>query len=106
MDEAQDTARQALGDMAPKFAELTERVLFGDVWQRPQLGPRDRSLITVAALVALYRPEQLPLHLARARDNGVTHEELLELITHLAFYAGWPAAHSALKLLSATQDDR
>lgn len=81
---------------APKLAELTEQVLFDDVWQRPELSGRDRSLITVAALLALYRLEQLPFHLAKAREQGVQHDELIELITHLAFYAGWPAAHSAL----------
>jgi 4-carboxymuconolactone decarboxylase len=76
-------------------------VLFGDVWERSALSKRERSLVTVAALVALYRLEQLPFHLQFALDNGVTREELAELITHLAFYAGWPAAHSAVKLLAA-----
>ena len=93
--------QQAMGGTAPKLAELTDEVLFGDIWERPQLAPRERSLITVAALVALYRLEQLPFHLERALDNGVTREELAELITHLAFYAGWPCAASAIKLLSA-----
>jgi 4-carboxymuconolactone decarboxylase len=90
------TARQTVGDIAPKLVELTDDVLFGDVWERSQLSKRDRSLITVAALVSLYRPEQLPFHLRRALENGVTQEELVELITHLAFYAGWPAAMSAM----------
>lgn len=81
---------------APKLAELTEQLLFGDIWQRPELAARDRSLITVAALVALYRCEQLPFHLERALANGLTRIELSELITHLAFYSGWPTAHSAL----------
>ena len=89
-------AQKLLGDIAPKFAELTDEVLFGDVWARPGLSPRDRSLITVAALVALYRPEQLRAHLARARDNGLTQDELVEAITHLAFYAGWPCAVTAV----------
>jgi 4-carboxymuconolactone decarboxylase len=71
-------------------------VLFGDVWERPELSKRDRSLITVAALVALNRPDQLRSHLARALDNGVTKEELIELITHLAFYAGWPNAMTSI----------
>ena len=87
--------------LAPKLAQLTEDVLFGDVWQRGELAPRERSLSTVAALVASYRLEQLPFHLARARENGVTTDELAEVITHLAFYAGWPAAYSALGLLAA-----
>ena len=89
-------AQKLLGDIAPKFAELTDEVLFGDVWARPELSQRDRSLITVAALVALYRPEQLRAHLARARDNGLTQDELVEAITHLAFYAGWPSAVTAV----------
>jgi 4-carboxymuconolactone decarboxylase len=81
---------------APKLAELTEQLLFGDIWQRPELSARDRCLITVAALVALYRNEQLPLHLERALANGLSRVQLSELITHLAFYSGWPTAHSAL----------
>jgi 4-carboxymuconolactone decarboxylase len=95
-----------IGDFAPKLVELTDDVLFGDVWERPGLSKRDRSLITVAALVALYRTEQLPGHLRRAVDNGVTQDELVEAITHLAFYAGWPCAVTAIttakKLLEPT----
>ena len=86
-------------DIAPKLAELSSKVLFGDVWERPQLAKRDRSLITVASLVSLYRLEQLPNHLKRALDNGVTREELVELVTHLAFYGGWPVASSAVPIL-------
>jgi 4-carboxymuconolactone decarboxylase len=81
-------AKQLIGDTAPKLVELTDDVLFGDVWLRPELSPRDRSLITVSALVANYRLEQLPGHLRRALANGVTQEELAEA----AFYAGWPCA--------------
>jgi 4-carboxymuconolactone decarboxylase len=88
-------AQQLIGDVAPKLAELTDEVLFGDVWARPQLARRDRSLVTVSALVAMNRPDQLRSHLALARQNGVTEEELVEAITHLAFYAGWPSAMSA-----------
>jgi 4-carboxymuconolactone decarboxylase len=88
--------QKLFGDVAPKFAELTDNVLFGDVWARPGLSPRDRSLITVAALIAMNRPDQLRAHLARARDNGVTQDELVETITHLAFYAGWPSAVTAV----------
>jgi len=88
-------------ESAAKFAELTHDVLFGDMWQRSQLPPRERSLITVAALVALYRLEQLPFHLQRALDNGLSVAELTEVITHLAFYSGWPTAASALNLLSS-----
>ena len=85
-------------DIAPALAGYTTDVLFGDVWLRPGLPPRDRSLITVAALVALYRVNELPHHLKRALDNGVTRDELVELITHLAFYAGWPAANTAITI--------
>jgi len=79
-----------------KLAEITDNVLYGDVWERPELSKRDRSLATVSALIALNRPDQLRSHLAIARQNGVTQEELIETITHLAFYAGWPNAVSAI----------
>src|SRR5438445_11002594 len=88
----------AIGDFAPKLAELTDDVLYGDVWERPALSKRDRSLVTVAALIALNRPEQLRSHLMRARENGVTQEELTETITHLAFYCGWPNAVNAINV--------
>ncbi len=94
----------AFGDIAPKFAELTDEVLFGDIWQRDGLSPRERSLATVAALIALHRTEQLPFHLRRARDNGLGRGELAELVTHLAFYAGWPAAASAVGALRQLED--
>ncbi|MBI4891753.1 MAG: carboxymuconolactone decarboxylase family protein [Acidobacteria bacterium] len=86
----------AIGSIAPKLAQLTDDVLYGDVWERPELSKRDRSLATVAALIALNRPEQLRSHLRIARQNGVTQEELIETITHLAFYAGWPNAVTAI----------
>ena len=85
-----------MGDVAPKLADLTDTVLFGDVWERPGLSKRDRSLVTVSALIAMNRPDQLRSHLAIARNNGVTEEELVEAITHLAFYAGWPSAVTAV----------
>jgi 4-carboxymuconolactone decarboxylase len=88
----------AIGDFAPKLAELTDDVLYGDVWKRSELSKRDRSLVTVAALIALNRPEQLRSHLIRARENGVTQEELIETITHLAFYCGWPNAVNAVNV--------
>jgi 4-carboxymuconolactone decarboxylase len=91
-------AQRLMGDIAPKLVELTDNVLFGDVWERPQLSKRDRSLVTVSALVAMNRPDQLRSHLARARDNGVTQDELIEAITHLAFYAGWPNAVTAISV--------
>src|SRR5258708_31756837 len=81
--------------VVPKLVDLTEKVVFGDVWERPELSKRDRSLITCAALVALQRPDQLRGHLDRALTNGVTKDELSELITHLAFYSGWPTALTA-----------
>jgi 4-carboxymuconolactone decarboxylase len=82
-------------EFAPKLMQLTDDVLFGDVWERPQLSKRDRSLVTCAALVAMGKTEQMSFHFPRAIENGVTPAELVELITHLAFYAGWPAAMSA-----------
>jgi 4-carboxymuconolactone decarboxylase len=91
--------QNTLGDLAPKLGELTDQILFGDIWQRPGLTPRERSLATVSALVALNRIEQLPFHLRRAHDNGIDRETLVELITHLAFYAGWPCAVSAISTL-------
>jgi 4-carboxymuconolactone decarboxylase len=89
------TTKNPLADFAPKLVEITEDVLFGDVWERPQLSKRDRSLITCAALVATGKTEQMNFHFPRALENGVTEEELIELFTHLAFYAGWPNAISA-----------
>jgi 4-carboxymuconolactone decarboxylase len=92
------TVQKMIGDIAPKLAEITDDVLFGDVWERPGLAKRDRSLITVAALIAMNRTEQLPFHLERAIENGLTKEELVEAITQLAFYSGWPTAMSALEV--------
>ena len=88
-------AREERRAVVPKLMDLTEQVLFGDVWERPSLSKRDRSLMTVAALTALYRPEQLRGHIERALGNGVTKDEISELITHLAFYSGWPTAMTA-----------
>jgi 4-carboxymuconolactone decarboxylase len=92
----QSRAQQLMGDIAPKLAELTDNVLFGDIWERPGLSKRDRSLVTVSALIALNRPEQLRSHIALARRNGVTETEIVEAITQLAFYSGWPNAISAV----------
>jgi len=89
-------AQRLMGDVSPKLAQLTDDVLYGDVWARPQLSPRDRSLVTVSALIAMNRPDQLRSHLALARDNCVTEDEIAETITHLAFYAGWPSAVTAV----------
>jgi 4-carboxymuconolactone decarboxylase len=96
-DSAQPSrAQQLMGDITPKLAQLTDSVLFGDVWARSGLSRRDRSLVTVSALIAMNRPDQLRSHLALARTNGVTRDELIEAITHLAFYAGWPNAVTAV----------
>ena len=89
-------ARRAFGEVAPTLAEMTDDVLFGQIWERPNLSKRDRSLITCAALIALGKTEQMNGHMPRAVSNGVTHDELIEMITHLAFYSGWPTAMSAL----------
>ena len=93
-----DHARKSFGHIAPALAQYTDDVLFGDVWERPGLSPRDRSLITVASLVSLYRINELPFHLKRAMQNGITRDELIEVITHLAFYSGWPAANTAVSI--------
>ena len=100
------TARDVVRQVAPKLIDLSEKVLFGDVWERPGLSKRDRSLITVAALTAMYRTDQLPGHLERALANGVTREEIGEVITHLAFYAGWPAAMTAGRIAKKVFDER
>ena len=98
MSEAKDLspAQKLVGDFAPKLAEITDDVLFGDVWERAELSKRDRSLVTVAALVANGNTEQLTGHLSRARENGLSENELAEVMIHLAFYAGWPRAISAI----------
>ena len=84
-----------ISDIAPHLQEITAKVVFGDIWERPELSKRDRSLITVAVLTALYRTDQLRVHLRRALDHGVTKEEIGELITHIAIYSGWPTAVNA-----------
>lgn len=96
MSKEPSAAEKMIGDFAPKLVDLTDRVLFGDVWERSELSKRDRSLVTVAALTALHRPEQLRFHLTKALENGLKKEELIEVITHLAFYSGWPNAMSAI----------
>jgi 4-carboxymuconolactone decarboxylase len=94
-------AQQMLGDFAPKLVSLTD-VLFGDVWERSELSPRDRSLVTISALVAGGNTEQLPFHLNLGRQNGLTQTEIVEAITHLAFYTGWPKAMSAITAAKQT----
>jgi len=106
MSSSSENPRERIRPIVPKLIDLTEKVLFGDVWERPGLSKRDRSLITVAALVALYRPEQLRIHLARALDNGLSKEELGEVITHLAFYSGWPTAVTAASVAKEVFEGR
>lgn len=98
MPESQEPTRaqKLIGDFSPKMVSLTDDLLFGDIWERTELSKRDRSLITIAALIAGGNTEQLSGHLIRAKDNGLTETELTEVITHLAFYAGWPKAMSAI----------
>jgi 4-carboxymuconolactone decarboxylase len=100
------SAREEVRAVVPRLIELTETLLFPDIWERPGLSKRDRSLITVATLVALYRPEQLKGHTERALANGVTKEEISELVTHLAFYAGWPSAMSAARVIKQVFEEK
>jgi 4-carboxymuconolactone decarboxylase len=91
-------AREAFGDIAPKLAEITDKVLFGDVWTDDTLSPRDRSLVTITTLVALYRHNELGFHLNKGLENGLTRDEIIAAITHTAFYAGWPTAMTAINV--------
>ena len=102
----QSGARSALQEVAPKLAELTVGMVYDDVWERPGLSKRDRSLITVATLTALYRSDQLRGHIGRALDNGVTRDEIGEVITHMAIYAGWPTAVNAAGIAKEVFDAR
>lgn len=98
MNSEPSAIKQQLGDFAPKLVDVTDKVLFGDIWERTELAPRERSLITVAALVAGGNSEQLPFHLNKAKENGLSEADLIEVITHLAFYSGWPKAMSAIQV--------
>ena len=98
MSDAPTNARKSFGDIAPHLATITDEILFGDVWENPALSKRDRSLITITSLISLYRVNELPFHLKRALENGLSKEEVVETITHLAFYAGWPPAMTALPI--------
>ena len=100
------TARSAMQEVSPKLAEIAADVLFGDVWERPELSKRDRSLITVANLIALYRTDQLRGHIGRALDNGVTKTEIGEIILHTAFYAGVPVGANAATVAKEVFDER
>ena len=105
MKEEPTNARKSFGDIAPHLAEITDKVLFGDVWDNAALSPRDRSLVTITSLISLYRTNEMPFHLKRAMDNGVTREEIVATITHLAFYAGWPPAMTALQIVRKIFDE-
>jgi len=100
------SARNEVRQVIPRLIEITETLLYPDIWERPGLSKRDRSLITVAALIAMYRPEQLKGHTERALANGVTREEISEIITHTAFYAGWPSAMSAAKVVKQVFEEK
>jgi 4-carboxymuconolactone decarboxylase len=106
MPQPTSPAREAVRGTVPKLAEISDTLIYGDVWERPQLSKRDRSLITVAALLAMGREKQLEGHLGRALANGVTKDEIGELITHLAFYAGWPAAMTAALVAKEVFENR
>ena len=111
LEQASEAARLSsveagVAPTAPALADLTNRVLFGDLWKRPDLAPRDRSLVTMAALVAIGQPEQLPFHANRAMDNGLTQAEAAEVVTHIGFYAGWPRAISAVPVLKSVFEGR
>lgn len=95
-----------LAALAPEFAKLTRDLLFGDIWERPELSQRDKSLITVTCLVALNRIEQVEFHLKKAFENGLTKEELVAAMTHIAFYAGWPTAVSGFSHLKKVMDQQ
>ncbi|MGO8683880.1 MAG: carboxymuconolactone decarboxylase family protein [Thermoleophilia bacterium] len=97
----QTAAQEMIGDFAPKLVSFTDDLLVGDIWERPGLSKRDRSLTTVTALVALYRTDQIAFHLRKALENGLTTDELTEAITHLAFYSGWPNAMTAISALKS-----
>jgi 4-carboxymuconolactone decarboxylase len=99
-------AREAVRAVVPRMIELSETVIYGDIWERPGLSKRDRSLIVVASLITTYRPEQLKGHLGRALDNGVTKDEIAEIITHLAFYSGWPGSMNAARVAREVYEER
>jgi 4-carboxymuconolactone decarboxylase len=90
----------------PKLGELTDKVVFGDVWERKGLSKRDRSLVTITSLITQGATDQLRGHLWRALDNGVTREEIIEVVTHLAFYVGWPNAGSAALMVKQVFEER
>jgi len=105
MTEGSTIGRQVFGDVSPGFGDLTDRVLFDEVWNRPGLTPRERSLVTISSLVSLYRHNELPVHVRKGLENGLTKEEITEAATHLAFYAGWPSTSTAMGILRKVFDE-
>lgn len=105
MSDKPTAARDAYGHLAPKFAQVTDEVLFGDIWRDADLSPRDRSVVTVSSLISLYRINELPYHIKIALNNGVTKKEIIAMITHLAFYSGWPTAASAMTIANKVFDE-
>jgi 4-carboxymuconolactone decarboxylase len=105
MAEEPTNARKSFGDIAPHLADITDKVLFGDVWANTTLSQRDRCLVTISSLISLYRVNEMPFHLRRALENGITKGEIIEVITHLAFYAGWPPAMTALQIARKVFDE-
>lgn len=99
MGELKDTVlKEMIGDIAPKLLEITDEVILGDIWKRDELSPRDRSLITISSLITMKNTDQLRVHLDMGKENGLSEAELIEVITHLAFYVGWPKALAAIKV--------
>lgn len=96
------TAKASFGDFAPSFVAYTDKILFGDVWRRANLPLRERSLITIGALIAGQHTNQLSYHFQLAKENGISEAEIVEIITHLAFYVGWPRAASAMEVAKET----
>ncbi|NLI27979.1 MAG: carboxymuconolactone decarboxylase family protein [Acetobacter sp.] len=106
MTNTPSAAHKAFGDIAPGLADYTDQVLFGDVWERPGLTPRERCIVTVSSLISLYRTNELGFHIRKALTTGVTQAEIIEIITHLAFYAGWPTASTALTIARGIFDEK
>lgn len=100
-----DIGKRLFGDIAPQLADFNDRVLFGEVWTEPTLSQRERSLITISNLLTMYRVNELPFHFRKGLENGLSREEIIAVITHLAFYAGWPPAMTALKIARQVFDE-
>ncbi|QFT62016.1 carboxymuconolactone decarboxylase family protein [Roseivivax sp. THAF30] len=105
-DARQENVQSTYGDVSQGVVDNTEELLFLDLWLRPALEPRDRSLVTVAGLIAAGQPEQMTFHLNRAMDNGLTQEEAGAMLSHLAFYAGWPRVFSAMPVAAGVFESR